>query len=100
MCLTRLKPAEVSSLTAILGTACKIGMTIDIDASFYEDDRIPDTWLRGHEKLIGKTMVASGLLTFDTISSLRDISIMAVSDVDALYTGVESLTRADSLEAA
>ena len=60
----------MSSLTAILGAACKIGMTIDVDASFYEDDRTPDTWLLGHEKLIGKTMVASGLLTFDTISSL------------------------------
>lgn len=70
MCLTRLKPAEVSSLTAILAAARKSGMTIDVHASFYEDDCIPDTWLLGNEKLVGKTMVAVGLVTFDTVLSL------------------------------
>ena len=45
-------------------------------------------------------MVASGLLSFDAISSLRGISITTVSDVDALYRSVESSARADSLEAA
>ena len=90
----------MSSLTAILGAARKSGMTIDVVASCFEDDCIPDTWLLGNEKLVVTTTVASGLLTLDTISSLRGISITTVSDVEALYTSVESLTRADSLEAA
>ena len=76
-------------------------MRIDLLASFLnEDNCIRGTWLLGNEKVVGKTMVASGLLTFDAISSLRDISITTVSDVDALYASVESLVQADSLEAA
>lgn len=76
-------------------------MRIDLLASFLnEDNCIRGTWLLGNEKVVGKTMVASGLLTFETIASLRGISIRTVSDVEALYTSVESLTRADSLEAA
>jgi len=101
VCLTRLESAEVKALTAILGAARKSGMSIEVLTSFKnEDNCIPDTWLSGNEKLVGKIMVASGLLTFDTISSLRDISITTVSDVDALYASDESLARADSLEAA
>ena len=90
----------MSSLTAILGVARTSGITIDVHASFYEDNSIPDTYLLGNEKLVGKTMVAAGQLTFGTVSSLRGISIMAVSDVDALYASDESLAQADSLEAA
>ena len=62
----------MSFLTAILGTArTSGGVTIDVVASFKDEDNcIPDTWLLGHENLVGKTKVASGLLTFDTISSL------------------------------
>ena len=70
MCLTRLESAEVKALTVILGAARKTGMTIDVRASFYEDDGIPDARLHDNETLVGITMVASGLLSFDTISSL------------------------------
>jgi len=68
--LTRFESAEVKALTVILGAARKSGITIDVLASCYEDDRIPNTRILGNEKLVGKTKVASGLLTFDTISSL------------------------------